>query len=128
MGHIKNYDILFSSLVSVLVGTLVIASDWMMRSLMWFGVGGNRDDREERSQSPLGIIAVIAALILAPIAATLIQFAVSRKREFMADATGALVTRNPGALADALEKIGMVHEPVRTASGANAHLFIGNPF
>ncbi len=128
MGHIKNYDILFSSLVSVLVGTLVLVSDWMMRSLMWFGIGGNRDEDNNKNQSAFGMIAVIAALILAPIAATLIQFAVSRKREFMADATGALVTRNPHALADALEKISMVNEPVRTASGANAHLFIGNPF
>jgi len=126
MGHIKNYDIMFSTLVSALVGTLVLVSDWLMRSMMWFGLGG-RDSRE-RNQSPIGLVAVVLTLILAPIAATLIQFAVSRKREYMADATGALVTRNPGALADALEKIAMVKEPVRGASGATAHLFISNPF
>lgn len=125
MGHVKNYDILFSSIVSVLVGTLVLVSDWIMRSMFWFGL--RRDDRENRA-NPLGLIFLILTLILAPIAATLIQLAVSRRRELLADATGALVTRNPGALADALEKIGGDKQPMHHASGANAHLFISNPF
>ncbi|MBI1862527.1 M48 family metalloprotease [Candidatus Microgenomates bacterium] len=125
MGHVKNYDILFSSIVSVLVGTLVLLSDWIMRSMFWFGL--RRDDREERS-NPLQLLFLLITLVIAPIAATLIQLAVSRRRELLADATGALVTRNPGALADALEKIGSDKQPMRHASGANAHLFISNPF
>ena len=125
MGHVKNYDILFSSIVAVLVGTLVIASDWIMRSMFWFGI--RRDDREQRG-NPLELIFMIVTLVVAPLAATLIQLAVSRRRELLADATGALVTRNPGALASALEKIGSDARPLQRASGANAHLFITNPF
>lgn len=125
MGHVKNYDILFSSIVSVLVGTLVLISDWIMRSMFWFGI--RRDDNNSRA-NPLQLIFLIVTLILAPIAATLIQLAVSRRRELLADATGALVTRNPGALANALEKIGADSHPMQRASGANAHLFISNPF
>lgn len=125
LGHVKNYDILFSSIVSVLVGTLVLMSDWIMRSMMWFGI--RRDDNNERA-NPLQLIFLMVTLIIAPLAATLIQLAVSRRRELLADATGALVTRNPGALADALEKIGGDKQPMHHASGANAHLFISNPF
>ncbi len=125
LGHIKNYDILFSSIVAVLVGTLVLVSDWIMRSFMFFGI--RRDDREERS-NPLQLIFLIITLVLAPLAATLIQLAVSRRREYLADATGALVTRNPDALARALQKISGDPRPLQRASGATAHLFISNPF
>jgi heat shock protein HtpX len=125
LGHIKNYDILFSSIVSVLVGTLVIATDWIMRSMFWFGLRNN--DRESRA-NPLQLVFLIITLIVAPIAATLIQLAVSRRRELLADATGALITRNPDALADALLKIGGDKRQLKHASGANAHLFISNPF
>lgn len=125
MSHVKNYDVLFMSIVSVLVGTLVLVVDWVMRNMMWFGV--SRDNDRENS-NPFSIIALIAILIITPLIATLIQFAVSRKREYLADSSGALLTRNPGALADALEKLAMSHQPLAQASGANAHLFIANPF
>ncbi len=125
MGHVKNYDTLFMSIVAVLVGTLVVVSDWIMRSFMWFGI--RRDDREEKA-NPLQLVFLIVTLILAPLAATLIQLAVSRRREYLADATGALITRNPGALARALQKISGDPRPLQRASGATAHLFITNPF
>jgi heat shock protein HtpX len=125
LGHVKNYDILFSSIVAVLVGTLVLVSDWIMRSFMWFGI--QKDDREERS-NPLQLIFLILTLVLAPLAATLIQLAVSRRREYLADATGALITRNPDALARALQKISGDPQPLHRASGSTAHLFISNPF
>lgn len=125
MSHVKNYDVLFMSIVSVLVGTLVLVVDWVMRNMMWFGV--SRDNDRENS-NPFSVIALIAILIISPLIATLIQFAVSRKREYLADSSGALLTRNPGALADALEKLAMSNQPLTQASGANAHLFIANPF
>lgn len=125
LGHVKNYDILLSSIVAVLVGTLVLVTDWLMRSLFW---GGLRGDDDDRPMSPLLIVVFILTLIVAPIAATLIQLAISRKRELLADATGALITRNPDALAEALQKIAGDNTPLRTASNANAHLFIYNPF
>lgn len=125
MSHVKNYDVLFMSIVSVLVGTLVLVIDWVMRNMMWFGV--SRDNDRENS-NPFSVIALIAILIISPLIATLIQFAVSRKREYLADSSGALLTRNPGALADALEKLAMSNQPLTQASGANAHLFIANPF
>lgn len=125
MGHVKNYDILFSSIVSVLVGTLVLVTDWIMHSMFWFGL--RSDDRQERT-NPLQLVFLLLTLIIAPLAATLIQLAVSRRRELLADATGALITRNPSALADALEKIGSDKQQLSHASGATAHLFISNPF
>ncbi|MEK7066536.1 MAG: M48 family metallopeptidase, partial [Patescibacteria group bacterium] len=125
MGHIKNYDILLSSIVAVLVGTLVFVTDWLMRSLWWGGIGGDDDNR---NVNPIILVAFILALIITPIVATLIQLAISRKREYLADATGALITRNPDALADALKKIAIDPIPLRAASGANAHMFISNPF
>lgn len=125
MGHVKNYDILFSSIVSVLVGTLVLATDWIMRSMMWFGM--RRDDEDNRS-NPLQLVFLIVVLVISPLIATLIQLAISRRREFLADASGALITRNPDALANALIEISNSNIPLQNASGANAHLFITNPF
>lgn len=122
-SHIKNYDILVSSLVSVLAGTLVFVVDWVMRGFWW----GGFDDNRERS-NPLLFVVLILTLIITPIIATLIQLAISRKREFLADASGALITRNPDALADALIAIAADPHPLRRASGANAHLFIESPF
>ncbi|MFZ1549486.1 MAG: M48 family metallopeptidase [Microgenomates group bacterium] len=125
LGHVKNYDILFSSIVSVLVGTLVLVTDWLQRSFFWFGI---RSDDNDRSLGPVQLAMFLLTIIVAPIVATLIQLAVSRKREYLADATGALITRNPDALANALIKISSSPIPLKTASGANAHLFITNPF
>ncbi len=124
LSHVKNYDILVASVVSVLVGTISIVADWIMRS-MWWGIGGRDRDREDRS--PIFAVLFIVSLILAPIAATLIQLAVSRRREYLADASGALLTRNPEGLASALEKIGSYHFPMRQVSSATSHLFISDP-
>jgi heat shock protein HtpX len=122
LGHVKNYDILVASVVAVLVGTIALIADMVMRS-MWWG-GGN--DRENRN--PLMFALFIIVLILVPIVATLIQLAVSRRREFLADATGALTTRYPEGLARALEKIAGDKQVLHTASTSTAHLFISNPF
>ena len=125
LGHVKNYDILFSSIVAVLVGTLVLVTDWLQRSFFWFGM---RDRDNDRSLGPVQLVMFLLTIFIAPIVATLIQLAVSRKREYLADATGALITRNPDALANALIKISASPLPMKNASGANAHLFISNPF
>lgn len=123
LSHVKNYDILISSIVAVLVGTLAIISDWLMRSMWW----GRSRDNESRDRNPLMFILFLFVLIITPIAATLIQLAVSRKREFLADASGVLVTRNPEGLASALEKIAS-YPSMRNVSPSTAHLFIANPF
>lgn len=125
LAHIGNRDILVATVVVVLVGLLAMVSDFFLRSMIW---GGNRrnDNREEGNQ--LLVILGIIAIILAPIVATLIQLAVSRKREFLADASGALLTRYPEGLASALQKIGAYSRPMEHASTATAHLYISNPF
>jgi len=121
LSHIKNYDILLSTIVVVLVGFLAILSDIFMRSLWFRGRGDN-----DRS-NPVLLLVGIALALISPIVATLIQLAVSRKREFLADASGALLTRYPEGLASALEKIA-VSSPLKNAKNATAHLFIANPF
>ena len=124
LAHVGNKDILLSSAVIVLVGFVTIISDMFLRS-MWFGGGRNRDDN--KGGNPLMIIGIIF-IILSPILATLLQLAISRKREYLADATGALITRYPEGLANALEKISGVNQPLVHASNATAHLYISNPF
>lgn len=120
LSHIGNRDTLVMSVVSVLVGTIALLADMFMRS-MWFG--GN--DRENKSGLLLAF-GIIAA-ILAPIIATLIQMAVSRRREFLADASGVLLTRYPDGLARALQKISADKEPLEVANRGTAHLYIVNP-
>lgn len=122
LSHIGNRDTLMMSVVSVLVGTIALLADWYMRSL-WFG--GN-NDRDSKSNSMFMIFGIIAA-ILAPIIASLIQLAVSRRREFLADASGVLLTRNPDGLAVALRKISSDREPLEAANRGTAHLYIVNP-
>jgi len=122
LSHIQNYDILVSTITAVLVGTVALAADWIMRS-MWWG-RGSRD----RNKSPILFIVLLVALILTPIVATIIQLAVSRQREYLADASGALLSRHPGGLADALEKISSYPQGVASASNSTAHLFFVNPF
>ncbi len=124
LSHIGNRDILISSVVVVLAGLIAILADWFLR-ISFFG-GHDRDNRGGGGGAIM-LIGLIAA-ILAPIAAMLIQFAVSRKREFLADASGALLTRYPDGLANALEKINRDQIPSRFAHNATAHLFIANPF
>ena len=124
LSHIGNRDMLVSTVAVVLVGFVAILSDMFTRSLMWGSFGGDRENRGG------GIIIIIGILlsILAPIVASLIHLAISRKREFLADASGALLTRYPERLANALEKISTFSRPLKTASNATAHLFLENPF
>jgi heat shock protein HtpX len=123
MSHIKNYDIRYAMLVAILVGTVALVSDWMRRSFFF------RGRRNRRGGAGGGIITVIALLlaILAPIIAQLIRLAISRQREYLADANGALLTRYPEGLASALEKISKDTEPLGVANKATAHLYIINP-
>lgn len=126
LAHIGNRDMLLSTVVVVLVGFISILSDIFMRSLWWNG--GRRDERHRSGSSALIMTLALAAAVLAPIGAVLIQLAISRKREFLADATGALLTRHPEGLAAALEKIAADPAPVRRAHAATAHLYFENPF
>jgi len=123
LSHIGNRDMLVSTVAVVLVGFVSLASDFFLRSGLW---GGNRD-REDRGNAILAILALVL-VVLAPIVATLLQLAVSRRREFLADASGALLTRYPEGLASALQKIGSYSQPLRRANTATAHLYISNPF
>jgi heat shock protein HtpX len=125
LSHIRNFDIRLMSIVVILVGLVALLADFFMRSL-WFG-GGRRDRGGGNGQAIFLIIGIVLA-ILSPIIATLIQLAVSRKREFLADASGALLTRYPEGLASALEKISHDKEPLEAANNATAHLYISNPF
>ncbi len=122
LSHVGNRDILVMTVAVVLVGFVSALAQIFMR-ISYFG-GDNRD----RNANPLILIAVILSMILAPIAAQLIQLAISRKREFLADADGALLTRYPEGLASALAKLGSYEAPMQRASTTTAHLFISNPF
>ena len=126
LSHIGNRDILLQTIVVVLVGFLTLLSDFFIRSRLF---GFHSDSREGggRLQSVIMIVG-IALMVLSPIIATLIQLAISRKREFLADASGALLTRYPEGLANALRKISSYSAPMKVASNATAHLFIANPF
>ena len=121
LSHIGNRDILVMTVAVVLAGFLAILADIFLRMSFWGG-----GDRENKN--PIVLIAGIVAIVLAPIAAQLIQLAISRKREFLADASGALLTRYPDGLASALAKIASYGAPMKKANHATAHLFIANPF
>ena len=121
LSHVGNRDTLVMTVVSVLVGTIALLSDFFLRS-MWYGRSNDRD----RGGTIFAVLAIVAA-ILAPIVATLIQLAVSRRRELLADASGVLLTRYPQGLADALLKISTDKEPLEVANRGTAHLYIVNP-
>jgi heat shock protein HtpX len=123
LSHIGNRDMLVSTVAVVLAGFIAIIADLLLRSMM-FG-GGNNDNGRA---GVLFLILGIVGIILAPIAAQLIQLAISRKREYLADASGALLTRYPEGLASALEKISSHSRPMTRANTATAHLFISDPF
>ena len=125
LSHVGNYDIRFMMLVSVMVGLLALLSDMFVRS-MWFGAG-RRDNSDSKNGSAVIAIVGLVFIILSPIIAQLIQLAVSRKREFLADASGALLTRYPEGLARALRKIAAQSRPVRNISNATAPLYFANP-
>lgn len=124
MSHIKNRDMLVMTVAVVLAGFIAIIADMFIRMSFW---GGGSRDNDSKAGAIFAIVGIVAA-ILAPIAAQLIKLAVSRKREFLADASGALLTRYPQGLASALQKISSYGAPMRNANTATAHLFIANPF
>lgn len=126
MSHIKNYDILLSAVVSVFVGLIVMLSDMFSRIMFW---GGLKDDRDNDSKTN-GILMLLGLifLILSPIFGTLMQLALSRKREFLADATAVEFTRNPDGLISALEKLENDPNELETANSATANMYIVNPF
>jgi len=127
MSHIKNYDILVQTLAVVMVGIIALLSDWILRSFFW---GGGRRRRNSKGSGNAGSILIIVGLILAilsPLIAQLLKLAISRKREFLADANGALLTRYPPGLASALRKLAADKEPLEVANKATAHLYIVNP-
>jgi heat shock protein HtpX len=124
LSHIKNKDMLVMTVAVVLAGFVAIIADMFIRVSFW---GGGSRDNDSKAGAIFAIVGIVAA-ILAPIAAQLIKLAVSRKREFLADASGALLTRYPEGLASALQKLGSYAAPMKNASPATAHLFIANPF
>ena len=124
LSHIGNRDMLVSTVAVVLVGFVSIVSDMFMRSL-WFG---GRDSDEGGSRAGILVIVGIILSVLAPLFASLIHMAISRRREFLADASGALLTRYPEGLASALRKIAKHDRPLKTATNATAHLFFDSPF
>jgi heat shock protein HtpX len=127
MSHIKNYDVLVQTLAVVMVGVVALLSDWILRTFFW---GGGRRRSRDRSSGNAGAIFIVVALVLAilsPIVAQLLRLAISRKREFLADANGALLTRYPPGLASALRKLAADKEPLEAANKATAHLYIVNP-
>lgn len=125
LSHIKNKDMLLQTVVVALAGMVAILADFFLRMSMFGGLRSNDDDSKAGA---IMLVLTLVAAILAPIAATLIQLSISRKREFLADASGALLTRYPEGLASALEKISADPTPMRTASNSTAHLFISSPF
>ena len=126
LAHIQNYDIRLMSIVTILVGFIALLADWMIRMSFWGG-GGRR---ESKNSSQIGLIIFVLGLLLAlmsPLIANLIKLAISRRREFLADATAAKLTRYPEGLARALEKLSRDTQPLKAANKATAHLYITNP-
>lgn len=126
ISHIGNYDIRVMTIVVVLVGLVALLADLFLR-WTWFGSGRRSSNRDKGGAAAILIVVAVALAILAPIAAQVIHFAISRQREYLADASGALLTRNPEALARALEKISADPDPLEVANKATAHLYINNP-
>jgi heat shock protein HtpX len=126
MSHIRNYDIRFATLVGILVGMIALLADVFLRS-RWFGFGGRRGNDSGGNAAAIMMVVAIALAILAPLAAYAVQFAISRRREYLADATGVELTRNPLGLARALNAIAMDPRQLRMANRATAHLYIANP-
>ncbi|HLD18209.1 MAG TPA: M48 family metalloprotease [Patescibacteria group bacterium] len=125
LSHVKNYDIRMMTIVVVLVGSVLLLSDWMLRTSLF---GGRRSDRESGQLGLVLLIVGLASGILSPLLAELIKLAISRRREYLADASGALLTRYPEGLARALEKIAAYDRPLARANHATSHLFLANPF
>jgi heat shock protein HtpX len=122
ISHIINYDIRLMMIVAVLVGTITIISEWLIR------LGRLGSSRDSKKSNPIGLAGGLIALIISPIAAKLIQLSLSRRREYLADATAVKLTRQPSGLINALQKLNQNQIPMKTAHQATAHLFIINPF
>lgn len=124
LAHIKNYDIRLSAVVSVMVGFMVMLSDWVSRLLFW----GRFDDDDDNNGNPILMLIGLIFLILAPIFGKLMQLALSRRREYLADSTAIEFTRNPDGLISALLKLDSDSNELRTANNSTAHMYIVNPF
>lgn len=127
LSHIGNRDILVSTVVVVLAGVVVLAVDIAFRSMLWGGFN-RRDSKDSGGLGAIFLVVGFVAMLLAPLLATLLRLAVSRKREFLADASGALLTRYPDGLIRALEKIAQSPYRLSVANNATAHLYFENPF
>ena len=131
LSHVRNYDIRFTLLVGVLVGSIALLADMYLRIGFWTGFGGRgRRSSDSSDSGGLGVIVLVVSIvlaILAPIAARLVQLAVSRQREYLADASAVELTRNPTGLENALIKIAVDQEPLEVANRATQHLYIVNP-
>lgn len=126
LSHIKNYDIRLSAVVSVMVGFMVILTDWISRALFWGRFGD--DDNDGSRGNPVLMLIGLICLILAPIFGQLMQLALSRRREYLADASAVELTRNPDGLISALQKLDADTNQLRTANNSTAHMYIVNPF
>lgn len=126
LSHIQNYDIRLMSIVSILVGLVALLSDWMLRMTFYGRRGKDNDSSSGRVQMIMFVVGIVLAM-LSPIIAQLIQLAISRRREYLADASGVGMTKNPNGLINALKKISSDKEPLEAANKATAHLYIANP-
>jgi heat shock protein HtpX len=129
MSHVQNYDVLVQTVAVVLAGMVMLMSDWMLRSMFWGGMRGQRRGRRE-GQNPVALVLALLGIVLAivgPILAQMMRLAISRRREYLADASAVKLTRYPDGLASALEKLASYNAPVRTANKVTAGLFIVNP-
>jgi heat shock protein HtpX len=128
LSHVRDRDILVGTIVATLVGTVVLVSEFLLRMFWWGGFGGRRgSDRGGGAAEGILFLVGLFLLILAPIIAQVIKFAVSRQREYLADAEGAMLTRYPPGLASALRKIAATETPMRSANNATAHLWLSQP-
>ncbi|MFZ4842412.1 M48 family metalloprotease [Mycetocola saprophilus] len=129
LGHVRNYDIRVSMIVFALVVVIGFISDIFMRMAFWGGLSGGRNDNNNNGggSNPVVMIIGLVAMLIAPLLASLIQLSVSRQREYLADATGAMTTRHPDALASALAKLNAYGRPMQRQNSSMAHLWISNP-
>ena len=125
LSHIKNYDLRLSAVVSVMVGFMVILTDWVSRALFW---GRGRDNDDNNSGNPILMIIGLICLLLAPIFGQLMQLALSRRREYLADASAVELTRNPDGMISALQKLDSDPNELKTANNSTAHMYIVSPF
>lgn len=125
LSHIKNYDIRLSAVISVMVGFMVILTDWISRALFW---GRGRDNDDNNNGNPILMLIGLICLLLAPIFGQLMQLALSRRREFLADASAVELTRNPDGMISALQKLDSDPNELRTANNSTAHMYIVSPF